>query len=275
MTAGLRGYAALTGARFRSLLQYRVAALAGLGTQVFWGFIKIMVLDAFYGSSSATPPMSLAQVASYVWLGQALLGMLPWNVDRDAMTLVREGTVAYEMLRPLDLYSAWFTRALAWRTAVPLMRAVPMVLFAVILMPLLGLGGWALSLPPSLGSLLCWIVAQTIALLISVGLTTIFNISLIWTLSGLGASAIIPSMVAVLSGMIVPLPLFPAPLSRVLEALPFAYLVDVPFRLYTGHLPPAEAPPVLALGAAWAAVIVLLGRRLTTRAARRLVVQGG
>jgi ABC-2 type transport system permease protein len=50
---------------------------------------------------------------------------------------VREGTVAYEMLRPLDLYNAWFTRALAWRTAVPLMRAVPMVLFAVILMPLL------------------------------------------------------------------------------------------------------------------------------------------
>jgi hypothetical protein len=27
--------------------------------------------------------MSLPQIVAYVWLGQALLGLLPWNVDAE------------------------------------------------------------------------------------------------------------------------------------------------------------------------------------------------
>ena len=36
----MRPYWAVLSARFRMLLQYRAAALAGLGTQVFWGLIR-------------------------------------------------------------------------------------------------------------------------------------------------------------------------------------------------------------------------------------------
>ena len=38
MTA-LQPYRAVVSARFRTLLQYRAAALAGLWTQVFWGLV--------------------------------------------------------------------------------------------------------------------------------------------------------------------------------------------------------------------------------------------
>ena len=61
--------------------------------------------------------MAFAQVASYVWLGQALLAMLPWNVDAEIRAMIRSGAVAYELCRPIDLYGLWFARALAQRTA--------------------------------------------------------------------------------------------------------------------------------------------------------------
>ena len=73
----MTGYRAILSARFRTLLQYRVAAIAGIGTQIFWGLILVMVLEAFYRSTTAPQPMTIEEVRTYVWLGQAFLGMLP------------------------------------------------------------------------------------------------------------------------------------------------------------------------------------------------------
>ena len=118
----MKAYAAVIGVRFRMLLQYRMAAVAGLGTQVFWGLIRMMFFTAFYRSTTARQPMSLADVITYVWLGQAMLGMLPWIIDREMRAMIRSGTVAYELARPLDLYTFWFCRDIARRTAPTLLR---------------------------------------------------------------------------------------------------------------------------------------------------------
>src|SRR5262249_55803566 len=91
----LSPYAAVVGARFRMLLQYRAAALAGLWTQIFFGFVLLGVYEAFYSASTAQP-MTFDQIVSYVWLGQALLAMLPWNSDPEWRDMVRSGSVAYE-----------------------------------------------------------------------------------------------------------------------------------------------------------------------------------
>ena len=88
---GTSPYWAVLSARYLSLLQYRAAALAGAGTQFFWGFIRIMILLAFYQSSSESQPMDFADVVTYVWLGQALLALLPWNHDLDLERQIRDG----------------------------------------------------------------------------------------------------------------------------------------------------------------------------------------
>ncbi|HMG56262.1 MAG TPA: hypothetical protein VK601_22335 [Kofleriaceae bacterium] len=127
----LAPYRALFGARFRMLLQYRAAALGGLWTQTFFGVGLIMVYEAFYRSSlAAAQPMAFGQITAYVWLGQALFAMLPWSVDGEIRAMMRSGAVAYELCRPVDLYTWWYARALAQRTAPPLLRAVPMIAVA-------------------------------------------------------------------------------------------------------------------------------------------------
>lgn len=268
-------YAALLSARLRTLLQYRAAALAGFVTQLFWGFLKIMVLEAFTRARPEAQPMSFAAVATYVWLGQALLGMFPWNVDRDVVLMVRTGTVGYDLLRPIDAYAHWYARALAWRLASPALRAPPLLLVAAGLLPAVGLGGWALAPPPSWAAAGAWLASQAVALALSAAITTALNICLVWTISGEGARMLVPHLATVLSGLIVPLPILPQALQRLLRALPFAYLVDVPYRLFAGDIPASRAPALAAAGLAWTAAIVALGRLLMARAARRLVVQGG
>jgi ABC-2 type transport system permease protein len=263
----LSAYWALVSARFRTLLQYRAAAVAGMGTQLFFGLVLVMIYEAFYRSSSGPQPMAYQDVVTYVWLGQAFLAMLPWNVDRELQALIRSGAVAYELLRPLDLYATWYCRVVALRTAPTLLRSLPIVVAARLFL--------GMRPPPSLGSAGAWALAMVGSLLLGCAITTLMNISLLWTISGEGLAQLVPALVLVFSGMLVPLPLLPAWAQPVLNALPFRGLIDVPFRLYLGHIPPEQVGPLLAHQLAWTAALVLLGRWVLARGQRRLVVQGG
>ena len=129
-------YWAVLSAQFRALLQYRAAAIAGLGTQVFWGLIRVMIFQAFFRSTTAEQPMEVGDVLTYVWLSQAFLALLPWNQDNDLRALIRTGGVGYELLRPVDLYGFWYCRSLAFRIAPTALRAAPLIAFAGVFMGL-------------------------------------------------------------------------------------------------------------------------------------------
>jgi len=249
------------------LLQYRAAAMAGLTTQIFWGIIRVMIFSAFYASSSTRQPMSHSEVITYIWLGQAFFAMLPWSLDSDIREMIRSGTVVYELLRPLDLYTTWFCRAIAMRGASTALRAVPIFVVAGIF--------FGLRPPPAIGAGIGWAFAMLGALMLGAAITNLITISLLWTISGQGMARLMPACVWVLSGSIIPLPLFPDWAQATLNFLPFRDLVDTPYRLYMGHIPPQYAIYVLAHQAVWTAALVLLGRWLLARGTRRLVVHGG
>jgi ABC-2 type transport system permease protein len=263
MTGALHGalapYRAVVSARFRMLLQYRAAALAGLWTQVFFGAVLIMIYEAFYRSSPpAAQPMAFAQVVSYVWLGQALFAMLPWNADPEIRAMVRTGAVAYELCRPVDLYSLWFARAIAQRTAPVVLRAAPMVAFAATLASGAGFAA----------ALACGFVLVC-------AISTLINITLMWTISGEGIVMVMSTAVSMLSGLVVPLPMLPEWAQPVLRWLPFSGVFDLPFRIYNGHIATGDLALVLARQLGWAVLLVAFGRWLLGRGMRRVVVQGG
>jgi ABC-2 type transport system permease protein len=274
--AALRPYTAIVSVRFRMLLQYRAAAIGGLFTQVVFGLVLIMIYEAFYRSApAAARPMVFAQVASYVWLGQALLAMLPWNADAELRAMVRSGAVAYELCRPIDLYGMWYARAVAQRTAPTILRAAPIAVFATVGLPLLGLGEWQLAPPASLAAGAGFAAALVCALALGCAMSTLINIALLWTVAADGVVMVSTTAVQLLSGMLIPLPLFPEWAQGALRWLPFAGLVDLPFRIYTGHLAVGELALVLARQLGWTIALVMLGRRLLARGLGRVVVQGG
>ena len=262
----MRAYAAILSVRFRALLQYRAAAVAGLATQLFWGLIRMMIFTAFYESSTVAPPMSHRQLMAYIWLTQAFFAVFPLRPDADLAELFRTGNVAYELLRPLDLYGFWYMRAIAARTAPTLLRCAPILLVASIF-------GW-IYWPGPAGVAAC-AVSLLAAVLLSSAFSLLMTITLAWTISGRGIWILVSSVTWLLSGMIIPLPLYPDWAQPVLNALPFRGIIDVPFRLFTGHLPVGELPGLLAQQAAWALGLVLFGRWLLGRATRRVVIQGG
>ena len=266
---------ALVGARFRTLLQYRAAAWAGFATQAFWGLIRVMIFTAFYESTGDPQPMDLDQVIDYIWMSQALFAMLPWSLDRDVANQIRTGNVAYEMVRPVDLYGFWLARAVAMRTAPTLLRSVPLLVLAAGILRLAGAGSWALGAPASLVHGFLFAVCLCAAAALASCFTVLVSTSLLWTISGEGVANLMPAAVWVLSWIVIPLPFYPDWFQPVLRILPFRGLLDLPMQVYVGSIAPSAVFWELALQLAWIVVLALLGRWLLARGLRRVVVQGG
>lgn len=267
MAGSWRAYGAIMSARLREMLQYRTAAVAGMVTQVFWGLIRLMIFSAFYRSTSAPQPMSLPETIDYLWLVQALLLLAPWRVDLEIQNMIRTGNVAYELVKPTDLYLLWFARIFGGRAA-PLLLRLPLIYSVAAIF-------FGLRLPASLATAGAFALSVLAAFLLSAALSTLMTITLMWTLAGEGVSRLIATLTMVLSGNIIPLPMFPDRLQPWINALPFRGLMDIPFRLYSGNIPLSQVPRELAFQLAWALGLMLLGRLLLQRGLRRLVSQGG
>ena len=260
-------YIAIIKIRLIALLQYRGAALAGIATQAFWAIIRTAIFTAFFASSMTAQPLSLSQTITLVWLGQALLQLLPWNVDADIEQQVKNGDVAYELARPLHLYGLWFARSIAMRISPASLPCIPV---------LLSLGFWyGLSPPASTTAFLTFVLSIFSALLLSAAMTTCVITSLFWTLCGQGVQRLLPHFSLFLSGLLVPLPLLPSWLQTFAAMQPFRGIIDIPCRLYTGLIPVAEAPLYIGFQLLWTVFFIWLGKTVLTKGLARFEIQGG
>ena len=226
-----------------------------------------MIFRAFYHSSQSPQPMTGQQTTTYLWLGQAFLVLTMMGVDSELAVMIRSGDVAYELVRPSDLYNYWLARSFSSRAAPLALRAVPILLIAALVEQL--------SAPASILHGLLFIVSLTIGLCFASVLFAVVTISLLWTISGEGMARLVPPTVVFLSGMIIPLPLFPDYLQPIIRVLPFRGMIDVPFRIYLGQLQPHDIVIGFAQQLIWIAVFVAIGRAMISRGLKKLVAQGG
>jgi ABC-2 type transport system permease protein len=113
------------------------------------------------------------------------------------------------------------------------------------------------------------------AVLLGAAITALLTISVLWTLSSRGTITMVAAAVNILSGSIVPLPLFPDWAQGMIAWQPFRGLLDTPFRLYLGQLSGRATMLALAHQLGWTMILILLGQSLIHLAQRRIVVQGG
>jgi len=267
----MNAYISVSKLRFITGLQYRAAALAGMATQLFFGLIFIMVYVAFYSHSSTTPPISLEDLVSYIWLQQIFLGFIAlWFRDHDIFQLITSGNIAYELCRPCDIYKFWYAKLLATRVSSVVLRCLPIILIVFVLPE-----PYRLGMPPSVITLLLFVVTLLLGLLVIVSISMVIYISVFWTMSPTGSILMIAVAGEFLAGMIIPVPLMPLWLQKIVYVLPFRWTVDFPFRVYSGDIPSAEALWGIFVQLLWLGVLIGLGRWLLRRALQQVVVQGG
>ncbi|MFJ5716707.1 ABC transporter permease [Neobacillus sp. NPDC093127] len=267
----MKMYIAVLRLRLNMGLQYRAAALAGVATQFFWGFIIIMVFEAFYEHAAMTQPISIKELIQYIWLQQAfLVFVMMWFRDNELFDLITSGNIAYELCRPSGLYGFWYAKLLAQRLSSALLRCFPILLVAFLLPK-----PYKLEPPPSIWAFLLFLSALLLGLLLLVAISMFLYISVFITLSPMGSLLVFGVLSEFFAGLVIPVPLMPVWLQKIAYVLPFRWTADFPFRVYSGHIPESEAVVGIFIQLAFLTVLVLLGRAALNGVLKKVVVQGG
>ncbi|MDR1439159.1 MAG: ABC transporter permease [Clostridiales bacterium] len=264
-------YLSIARIHFSNSLQYRAAALAGMATQFAWGFMEILAFSAFYRASPGAFPMEFSQTVSYIWMQQAFLALfMMWFFEGDIFAAITSGSIAYELARPIDLYSRWFCQSAANRLARAALRCMPILAVAFALPEPFRMG-----LPAGPGQLGLFLATAALSLCVVVAFSMLIYISAFYTLSSAGVRLIAAALSDFLAGATVPLPFFPEPFRSIAELLPFAAMQNMPLRAYSGSLSGSAAARGVLLQIVWLAVLVAAGRLLMRNATKKVVVQGG
>lgn len=255
---------------FINSLQYRIPAISGIFTQFFFGFVFIMVYLAFYESNSSSP-MPWDQLVTYLWLQQAFFYLTyPFHRDQELLNQIKTGNLAYELIRPQNFYLKWFSKIYAKKLMGTLIRSIPIILIGFFLPYPYGL-----SLPFNISSLIIFLLGLLIAGLMVTAFTMIFHIIVVYTLDERGILTFLSSTMEIFMGSIIPIPFFPDWLKTIAYILPFRYLNDFPYRVYSGGIPINEGILMLVAAIIWLVIIFAIGYLLSKKVLRRAAIQGG
>jgi ABC-2 type transport system permease protein len=255
-----------------SAFQTRLAYRGQVWAQALGYFIEISAKVAIWSAVLAGPGMaggvSLKDMVTYAIVGASVMVCWPWDhFIRGLGAQIKSGDVVVFLLKPLHYPLMLFSSECGNMVFRLVTLIVPVTFIGALLYgfvppastqhAVLFVAMWGL------GFVMLFLLA-TIAGLLSFWLLTVFSLE--WTLSAL---------LAILSGRIVPLWYFPDTAAAVLKYLPFAWVAFHPMEVYLGQADLAAALWLLGVGIAWAGVLSMIVLLLWSRAARRLVVQGG
>lgn len=267
----MKKYFAFFKMRLMAGLQYRAAALSGLSTQFFWGGMEVLIYRALWNAHPERFPMGVEALASYIWLQQAFLTFFAlWQWERELAEAVRDGTVAYELTRPTDLYGMWFARSLALRLSRGLLRSAPVILLGA-LIP----APWGLRIRVSPAVLGLFLVSSALMLAVVCAFIMLIYALTFFLEDSRGVMTLVTPFAELLGGAIVPLPFLPEGLRKIAELSPFGAMQNVPLRIFGGDIAGAEIARAMGLQVFWAAVLILSGYALMRAGLRRVCFAGG
>ena len=264
-------YLSILRIRIIQTTQYRAVALGAVLTRFAWGFMEILAFSALYRSGQNSLPMEFSHTVSYIWMQQALFVLFVVVFgDSEISSAIISGSIAYELIRPTDLYSRWFFQVSANRIAPAISSFLPILLLAFLVPE-----PFRMSLSLNIGQLLLFLLSSVLALGVVAAFAMIMHISLFYTLSHRGIKIIVSALTTFLSGGIIPLPFVPEPLLSVVRLLPFAAMQNMPLLIYSGSIVGSTAIQGIVFQMIWLAALLLSGQLFMRRALKKVIVQGG
>jgi ABC-2 type transport system permease protein len=268
MRATVRVYWRLLAAGFRRQSAYRLAALGGLVANLTFGLLKVAILFATVRAAGGQlHGYDTATMSTYVWLSQGLLGSVNVTGRTDLALRVKDGQVAVDFLRPVDLQAA----TIATESGMSLFALIPRGLPSV----LLGAAVVGMQMPTSPVFYLLGAVSLVLGIVISAATVYLIAVAGFWIVETRGPQILYMLASSFLGGLYVPIALFPQWLRIVATATPFPSFMMYPIDVLSGIGGAGRAAELVLAQLAWLAGVAVIGQLLTRAGRRRLEVQGG
>lgn len=253
---------------FRRWSSYRLAAVAGAFANTVFGLVRsAVIIAAVTAGGGELGGYDVVTGATYVWVGQALLGPIYFNTWTELSDRIRTGDVAVDLVRPFDLQIQFLAADLGRAAYQFLPRGLPPLIVGALVT--------GLALPSVPAPYLFGLVSAILAVAVSFAARWLVNLVAFWLLDLRGPMALYAVALNVLGGLVVPVHWFPPWLAQLAAWTPFPAMLQQPVDVLMGRVNGWAALETLAGQAAWFAGLMVAGQLVFRLGARKLVVQGG
>jgi len=261
----LEPYIAFARSAFAREATYRMEVFTNVGAVIVRLYIMAAVWTALYAQNAAPAGVPLHAIITYTAV--ALLMSLVLEVDgtRLIQTKMREGTIATDLMKPINLMGYFFSDGIG-QTVLHAMLIIPALVIALFMVRI-DVPAW----PVVLAFAASFVLGYAVNFL----LNFLMNAVAFWTLETQAIQMMVRWVSDLLSGQIVPLIFFPGALQTIVLALPFAAIYSTPLLIYVGTIPPERYLAAFAAQTAWLVAFGFLASVVWRSAQRHIVVQGG
>jgi ABC-2 type transport system permease protein len=252
---------------FQRHLTYRAATLAGLLTNLFFGFLRASVLVALYGAQPEVAGISVQAAITYTGLTQAIIAYISIFGWYELMHSVYTGEVAADMLKPMGYFRFWLAQDIGRAIVNLATRGVSLMLIYALI--------FEITVPAGPGQWLALTAALGLGLLVSFAWRFLVNLAAFWTPNAVGIGRFAFGLSWLLSGFVMPLRFFPDWFVSLCYLTPFPAMVNTSVEIYLGLLTGPALWQALLAQLGWFILLALLGHLALRAGVRRLVIQGG
>ncbi|HAH97097.1 MAG TPA: hypothetical protein DHD79_11125 [Firmicutes bacterium] len=262
----IRAYWKLAKTSFKRQMIYRAANLAGIATNLCWGFFRAYLLLAVLEASPGVGGYDHDSIIIYTGFSQALTAPLKVFGWWDLLRTIKSGEIISDFCKPIDFYGMWYARDCGHAVYQLAARGLPLMLLflAIFRIPL--------RLSASMG--LAFLISMTLALQVSFSWRMIYNAMAFWTLDAKGVAAMANIVSLFLMGFIIPVGFFPPWLQQAVQLTPFPAMFDIPLAILM-DVPGTEVLLLLSRQVFWMLILIIAARCLLHIGTKKVVIQGG
>lgn len=231
------------------------AALVGALTTSVW-----LAVTRGRADVGGVPASALVTYVLVAWLWAAAVST---RVDQRLAERAASGALALDLLRPGSLQARAYCRDLGRTGMTALFTTVPLMVGAVLVVPV--------TLPTDPLLWLAFAASLPVSHALAFALAWLVGLGAVLLRTGEGLLHLKGALLALLSGALIPLEIYPDAVRAFVVWLPFAGLSHTPAALLTGR----GGLALLMVQAGWALALMALGHGVWRGVSRRLVVQGG
>jgi len=266
---GYRAYLALAAAGFKRYAAYRQAMVAAVVTNSVFGFLRFAVMLAMHEAGGRTVAgYDEPQLATFVWAGQGLIGVvLLWALP-DFAERIRTGDVITDLLRPIDP---------VWQLlAADLGRVGYAVLTRFVVPVVVGALVFDLYAPRRPLSYLLFACSMLLASIVCFGCRYLVNASAYWLLDVRGPQTAWTLTSGIFGGLFFPVWFFPHAMAiGLIVATPFPSVIQIPLDILVERGAITVQLGLLGVQGGWTAALLAVCVWVQRRGERKLVIQGG
>lgn len=252
---------------FMNMLAFRLRYYTGVVTYFINVTVYYFIWKAVYSADPGYTSLSFHEMVTYVAVGWIIRSMYFNNIDNQMASEILEGKISMLMLKPVSVQWSCIARALGESAFRVVMLTAPTTIVVALIFPI--------QPPASAAHFGAFLIALSASVLLVAAMNFIVGSCAVSLKSILGLLRAKFWMQELLSGLLVPITLFPSPFREISGFLPFQHIGFTPMMIYLGKLTWPEIARAFALEWFWVIFLLSFGAWFWRYQSRKLAIYGG